>query len=372
MKIKIFIAAGIVSFVMIHPPILCAQGSLTPPGGPAPTMKSLDQIEPRTLVSFVPYNIVHPGSFYLTTNLTGVGGTNGITIAANNVTLDLNGFALNGVSGSIDGIYVSGSHTNIVVRNGTLSGWGTNGVDGGLANNLSCERLTVSSCSYGIVAYNATVSGCAVQSCGSDGIYIVSSTVSGCTIQSCGNDGISADLAKVSDCKVQSCFTGINASYSTVSGCTVLSSGGDGLSVSYSTVSGCMAQSSGSDGIYANSSTVSGCYVKGSAFSGILVDAPGCQIIGNNCTGNNTTANANNAGIYLDDANNRVEDNQVTASGYAGISVYGTYSGNIIIKNTVAGSGANNYLTPGSQVVGPLITSYGTITSVNPWANFSF
>src|SRR6478609_1827254 len=71
-----------------------AQGSLTPPAGaPAPVMKSLSQIEPRTPVSSAPFTINQPGSYYLTTNLTISSGT-AITIATNDVTLDLNGFAL--------------------------------------------------------------------------------------------------------------------------------------------------------------------------------------------------------------------------------------------------------------------------------------
>src|SRR5882757_10456894 len=57
-------------------PCTCfAQGSLTPPGAPAPTMKSLDQLEPRTDVLKLSgdgansYIISQPGSYYLTTNV---------------------------------------------------------------------------------------------------------------------------------------------------------------------------------------------------------------------------------------------------------------------------------------------------------------
>src|SRR5437667_49820 len=42
------------------------QGSLTPPGPPAPSMKSLAQIEPRTPISSLPFTINAAGSYYLT------------------------------------------------------------------------------------------------------------------------------------------------------------------------------------------------------------------------------------------------------------------------------------------------------------------
>jgi hypothetical protein len=57
--------------------IALAQGNLQPPGAPAPAMKTLHQVEPRTPVDAVhtPGNflaqfiITQPGSYYLTTNI---------------------------------------------------------------------------------------------------------------------------------------------------------------------------------------------------------------------------------------------------------------------------------------------------------------
>lgn len=57
-----------------------AQGSLTPPGAPGPTMLTLSQIEPRTPISSAPFTITAPGSYYLTANLS-VTTNNGVTIS---------------------------------------------------------------------------------------------------------------------------------------------------------------------------------------------------------------------------------------------------------------------------------------------------
>src|SRR5688572_7177275 len=91
---NLFLAAALL------PQTIFAQGSLTPPGPPAPSMKTLAQIEPRTAISALPFTINQSGSYYLTTNLTGVSGQSGITVAAHNVTVDLGGFELAGVPNS--------------------------------------------------------------------------------------------------------------------------------------------------------------------------------------------------------------------------------------------------------------------------------
>ena len=72
-----------------------AQGPITPPGAPAPAMKTLDQIEPRTPISSLPFTISQSGSYYLTRNLQFTAATGpAILINANYVTLDLMGFTL--------------------------------------------------------------------------------------------------------------------------------------------------------------------------------------------------------------------------------------------------------------------------------------
>ena len=116
---------------------LLAQGPLTPPGAPAPTMKTLDQIEPRKEVNATntPGNgtnvfvISASGSYYLGGNVTGVSGKNGIRISAPNVTLDLNGFALVGVPGSLAGVTTLSGGRNLAIRNGTIRDWGGKGVE---------------------------------------------------------------------------------------------------------------------------------------------------------------------------------------------------------------------------------------------------
>ncbi len=99
-------------------------GPLDPPGAPAST----DSVKlPGTPISSLPYTITGSGSYYLTRNLVAGSGT-GITISADDVTLDLMGFVLDGSTDSSVssgyGIYDGGvARSNLFVRNGTLRNW---------------------------------------------------------------------------------------------------------------------------------------------------------------------------------------------------------------------------------------------------------
>lgn len=381
---------------MSYQPSTLAQGSLTPPGAPAPTMKTLAQIEPRTPISSLPYNISVPGSYYVTTNLTGTAGNYGVTITSGNVVLDLEGFTLSGVPTTSAGVYVNGACVNVTVRNGSLRSWAGDGVYSG-GQGVILEHLNASANSgHGLYAYggSSVVRDCSAVSNSNSGIYISGGVASGCAVSGNANYGIEVIYSAVGNCEARNNNTaGIYASFSTVDNCLMQNNTGYGINSSDSTVRGCSISYNSSHGVNASTSsvrdcqvegnslsgvramygsTVSGCLLANNVQSGVYVYYQDCQIIGNTFYNNNTSANTAHAGIYIYDNNNRVENNHVTGSGYAGIAVNSGYSGNVIVKNTVSGNGANNYLTPGSQVVGPIITTYGTITNSNPWANFSF
>src|ERR1035438_8410394 len=92
MKIKILLTSIVFSFCILQSAL--AQGSLTPPGAPAPTMKSLDQIEPRIAITNLPIIITQGGSYYLTKSFVQNFSSDAISIFANDVTLDLCGFTI--------------------------------------------------------------------------------------------------------------------------------------------------------------------------------------------------------------------------------------------------------------------------------------
>ena len=221
-----------------------AQGSLTPPGAPAPTMKTLAQIEPRTPISSLPFNIKQPGSYYLTTNL--MANPGGITIWTNGVTLDLMGFELSGEGGSSIGIGLLANVDNICIRNGIVSGWLYDGINLRTSTNCLLEDLRLSrNGGHGLVVGDASiVSRCVVSANRGDGIV----GGQGCSILNCttstnGTNGIRISAAGV------------------VRNCVVLRNGRYGLRADHnSMVSDCSAGYNGSVGIYVGAGgTVNGC-----------------------------------------------------------------------------------------------------------------
>ena len=129
---------------------LFAQGDLTPPSAPAPSLKTLSQMEPRTIVNSTntpgdagnTFIISQPGSYYLIGNLTGAGSKNGISIRSGNVTLDLNGFAVTGLNAD-RGIDLPTAQSAVTIRNGTVSGWNDGGIRMDLVTSGLVENLTV-------------------------------------------------------------------------------------------------------------------------------------------------------------------------------------------------------------------------------------
>jgi len=346
MKTKILVTIIVLSFISCHSSF--AQGSLTPPGAPAASMKSLDQIyaklDPRIAVgtNTTPgdasdiYIINQSGSYYLTTNVvTGTNfGGNGIEIRANNVTLDLNGFSVlrtttnDTTTFGAGGIYIPNVQTNVTVRNGNLNGW----ADGVYSLNaytagLVFEKLNVA---------NSAGSGAA-------GVNIIGSVV----IRDCTASGNNYGIAINGN---------VSPSGSLVTGCTA-DHNNVGIDCSGG---GTIADST------ANNNSSFGIFVTFNQFGYSSSDG----YLVTKCTANN-----NAYGIYVQGARNRVEDNHVVKNSIYGITVdvgSGSYTNNIVIKNSAEGSGGANYSITGTQITGPIITTTGTITNLNPWANFSF
>src|SRR6516225_8066207 len=184
-------AVLLLSFIILHPSGLNAQGMLSPPGAPAPTMKTLSQVEPRTPIASAPFTISAPGSYYLTTNVT-VSSGNAITINANNVTLDLNGFAISSTespASTSSGILLNGV-MNITIVNGLITSGVTNNGSGTYSGNGFGSGVYFS----GPNPVNTRVSGISVLGCRYNGIYLTfnDTHVESCAVRTVGSYGITA------------------------------------------------------------------------------------------------------------------------------------------------------------------------------------
>jgi hypothetical protein len=157
--------------------------------GPAISLLAQD---PRMPISSLPFKITAQGSYYLTANLIATGSNAGITISADNVTLDLNGFSLvGGGSGSVAGINVPAAQKNILIRNGTVRGWTNGGINASNATNSTIQGIRLSNNTAPSTFFNvggmsvgdgSTVKDCLVaNNANSHGISVGSAcTVSGC------------------------------------------------------------------------------------------------------------------------------------------------------------------------------------------------
>ncbi|MCW1884050.1 hypothetical protein OKA04_04870 [Luteolibacter flavescens] len=255
-----------------------AQGPLAPPAGPpAAGMKSLQElwdkvnsqpVDKRTPISGS-VELVTPGSYYLTQNITSASGT-AITISGVGITLDLNGFTIDGrnnangrgivlVSSARSTRIMNGNILGGVTRSGSVFSAGTfvgiSGSNG--ASGLTIERLCISGARHGIdvkVVVGSVVKDCAVSLCSSHGIR--AGTVTGSSAFLCETTGIEGDT--VSGCTAESLGAGSSGVPAGIRGgqvtnCTAKNIGTSGMAISADNVTDCVAVHSGTGiGIYAD------------------------------------------------------------------------------------------------------------------------
>ncbi len=262
--------------------VALAQGSLTPPAGPpAPTMKSLDQVEARTPVNTLPgdatavHIITLPGSYYLTGSITGNTSKAGIRIEAVNVTLDLNGYTIEAAVGSTDGINSNAPGGALVIRNGMIRGY-TKGIKISSSTQFHLQDLQV----FGSLTAGLDVDGKGTM----ERVSVMNSTVNGILASA-------TSRVQIRDCRVDgvsNCTAGISAALGDIKGCSVSTlTGGHpiGISCTSGTVDSCTVRgidgtstSEGTIGIHA--ATISRCNVADISSTGLSVGITGTGISG--------------------------------------------------------------------------------------------
>ena len=200
-----------------------------------------------------PYVISEPGSYMLTGNLSVPGGdTTAIEVRADDVTLDLNGFAV-GCGGLFDpddpcdlgsggegvtAFFVRGENSdnasNTVVRNGTIRGMGFHGVniDSGLVEGIQAQFNG----GFGIRVGAGVVTDCLARNNGAKGIGIGKGVATTNIALSNGTDGIGVR-------------EGVRIVSGRVEGVRALENGETGISLGSGIVRGCLAESNGGFGI---------------------------------------------------------------------------------------------------------------------------
>jgi parallel beta-helix repeat protein len=340
-------------------------GNLEPSGLLGPTMKTLDEVEPRIPIQSLSgsasamYIINKPGSYYLTSDVNAVDpNKQGIVINADNVTIDMMGYSLLGHDYEVPNYYGivisppgSGGRHNIEIHNGTAcdfvygilayagsesvriidvrvlsniySGMELNGY-GHLVKNCTAAYNS----SLGIQVSNGTIIGCVSHDNTSSGIYAgVGSTATANTVYNNSGNGIGAStgVTITANTTYNNSGSGINSA----GGCTIIQN------TSYNNTSVGIDSS-----ILGCTLTNNTCFLNNS--SGILA-GKGSTIRGN------TALNNHGYGIYADYGCTLI-DNTIRSNDLTGIYAYRSAT---LINNTAFQNGGDGiYTGHGSTVIG--------------------
>ena len=316
MRIANLVVAAAFHFLLVSYSL--GQGSLTPPGPPGPTMKSLTEVDTHIADAGekrIPIDAAHTagdqnntfiikqsGSYYLTGNIKVAGASNGINVQTSGVSIDLNGFTLAGPGkNATGGNAIVSTGNDVRVRNGFIDGWPKDAI------------------SFGAV-----------------------SVVQDLDIQNCGGFGVHAgEQTQVRRCRVGAVLQGITVGDSSVvDSCIVIA------------------------GATTNIATGSHCLITHN-ISNYATQNPGYGIYpGTSSVVRDNVCNQNKRGIFVDTVGVWIEGNIAEQNTVYGINVF--EDTDVVIRNVAGKNALFNYSTPASSNVGP-IQSPNNMT--NPAAN---
>jgi len=422
------------STIVLGASTILAQGSLTPPAAPAPSMKTLGQIEPRIAIDSIPFHITNQGSYFITGNFLIPPAQAGISIETNNVTLDLGGFTLRGFPTSFQGILLSGNLSHVTIQNGGITGASV-GIDGASSTRVHLQNVRATECRGGgiLLGDEAVIENCqgnqnlafgikagaesqilASQASGNvqNGFELAAySIVRDCTANKnsasgfAGGDGSKFSFVTANENTLNGIFGGIGVN---VSDATANFNKTDGIGLSaaalvtrssaiynsrYGVLTGtassvvdCNASANGGGISVSDNSQVLTSKADNNGSAGIITTrgstVRNCSTAGNPGDGISVTSECHVVG------NTSNRNSHLTAS--AGIHAIGTdnvieqntvisndfgisvdVEGNMIVKN-IANNNTINFRTIGDQTIGTVVSTFDPTIPNDPQSNFTF
>ncbi|MFM9956781.1 MAG: right-handed parallel beta-helix repeat-containing protein [Phycisphaerales bacterium] len=409
-------------------------GTLAPPAGPvAPTPGP----EPRKAVNATntpgdasdQFKITQPGSYFLDSNIKiAEGKTWGLAVLAPAVTLDLNGFTIDGNNvGQNGGIRVDAA--SVLIRNGTIRNVYLNGLAAtnflGGSPGMTVENIRVLdvtgpssflSQTVGIrTGRGAIVRDCYVNNAPAGIVTGFNANVSGCTVEFARKGGIYIEGgATVSDCVVVGTAGGPAEGYafylgdgSSMKNCVARSNSGDGFFADgkETALIGCLSSNNAGAGfVFGSDTRMDGCHATRNAGPAVVASSGGAD----DWEITRCTLTNNGAGIVLQESNfglitrGRIHDCAIRGQGTAsstsvGIRLSAACRDIVITDNVfsnlnrgvsldgeacrVTNNSFNGVLTPISRsdgsatlvsnFIGPMLTASDAGTATNPFANTS-
>ncbi len=305
------------------------------------------------------------------------------------VTLDLNGFALIGVPGSLSGVYTGAER--VTVRNGTINAFNI-GVDayeaaGARFQDLSVQNPTAQcfKASVGAVLENcfaqdgtigfdvfesAMLINCSSRSASQYGFEVED----GCTLKNC--TAVSSQIGffvhgpgVLTGCtSIHNTLDGYRADESAVmTDCTALDNVGVGFNLqARCRATHCTARSNQYGFFVTEANAVVECTSSANSAYGIYVS-------GNSNTVERSTFHENTgSGLYMPvGAGNSIDSNLFTYNGSYGVNV--SAANNLFVRNRARSNTQGNYNIGAGNDYGVLLTNPGAgFTSSAAWANFAY